>query len=88
MHLIGGMMSSGMIYFGYFSGSVTHAGYNNHVILGNVYIITLAFCYLTSWGRHKNSIINLCAEFLHGSLGYVTISLARKCHFNYILNLL
>lgn len=77
MHLLGGMVSSGMVYFGYFAGGDSNRReVRSHVVIGDVYIITLALCYMTAWGRHKNTIITTIAEFVHACLGYVTISLA------------
>ncbi|ODN00620.1 hypothetical protein Ocin01_06053 [Orchesella cincta] len=77
MHLLGGMVSSGMIYFGYFSGGHRNPDeVRGHVAIGNVYIITLAFCYLTAWGRHKDTFVTTIAELIHSCFGYVTISLA------------
>jgi len=77
MHMIGGGISSAMIYFGYFSGSTTKYR-SSHTIIGDVYIVTLVLCYMTSWGRHKHPIVNAVAEFVHGCLGYLVIILARK----------
>lgn len=77
MHLLGGMVSSGMVYIGYFSGGMSDTPeVRGHVLIGDVYIVTLAMCYVTAWGRHKNTIITTVAEFIHGCFGYVTISLA------------
>lgn len=84
MHLLGGMVSSGMVYFGYFSGGVSDSSplVKGHVVIGDVYIITLAVCYVTSWGRHKNTVITTIAEFVHGCMGYVTIFLALASVFS------
>ncbi len=77
MHLLGGMVSSGMVYIGYFSGGMSDTPQvRGHVLIGDVYIVTLAMCYVSAWGRHKNTIVTTVAEFIHGCFGYVTISLA------------
>ncbi|ODM93547.1 hypothetical protein Ocin01_13136 [Orchesella cincta] len=66
-----------MVYFGYFSGgSNADHGVVYHVWIGNIYIVTLALCYVSAWGRNKDTVVTKIAELIHGCFGYVTISLA------------
>ncbi|ODM97619.1 hypothetical protein Ocin01_09060 [Orchesella cincta] len=77
MHMLGAGGSTVLMYMGYFSRRYVEL--NEHVVLGDVYIICLGISYVTAWIRHKRKMISMIVEVAHTGCGYACFFLALRC---------